>query len=184
MNAENAIALLDGNIAVAVQALLLSAWVALTIVFQFPWLEQRIADRDIFRIVPKWTFFSPHPGHFDLHFVFRDKLSDNTLTGWNASSFAETNYLPLIWNPGKRYTKYLWDTWSSIGWSSKAVGPSEYHTLQLNGAYILLLRFAINQDGSPQTQERQFGIVQSTGFEQRELKPLFVSSFHKMTPQH
>lgn len=157
---------------------LLGGWVLLTLIFQFDRFAGVVSIYDVFRLVPRWTFFSPNPGHHDLHLVIRDKLPSGELTPWNevCLNYAGTA-VPFVWNPGKRIAKVLWDSWASIQYlGNKENVPAS--RLPMSGAYMMLLGLANRTPVSHPQALRQFAIVRSTGFSDRTPEPLFVSLFH------
>jgi hypothetical protein len=154
------------------------AWLVLTILFQFDSLAVPISRFDYFRLIPRWTFFSPNPGHHDLHVLYRDRNAAGHMTEWQELPFpAPSTTIPILWNPEKRMNKILWDSWLSIQYLTTKENVPAAH-LPLAGAYMVLLNIVMRGERNEEYPFRQFSLVRSTGFSARTPEPIFVSTFH------
>ena len=62
--------------------------------------------RDIFSLIPNWSFFAPRPGTSDYHLVFRDSDESGEWSRWREIPLNEKRTLwGAIWNPQKRLTR-------------------------------------------------------------------------------
>lgn len=157
--------------------LLLAFWFLLTLLFQVDKFSLILSRYDIFRLIPRWTFFSPNPGQHDLHLLYRDKLSNGEYGSWKEVSLTGHKVIPPIWNPYKRLPKILWDCWASIQYLmiKKSVSSNK---VQISGAYLILLNLSMRTKKDSGAKQRQFSLVRSQGFKNRKIEPLFVSHFH------
>lgn len=151
-------------------------WLMLTVAYQFDAPARKLARWDIFRLLPRWTFFAPNPGHHDLHLLYRDMLGGRCGPWQEVDLAGDASVIPVLWNPGKRIAKILWDSWGSIQYlTGKLEMPAD--RIQLTAGYLVLLNMASRPNRSAGV-ERQFAIVRSTGFTDRQIDPLFLSMPH------
>jgi hypothetical protein len=168
------------TILAAVAGVAFSIWMVATILYQFDKPSLYLSRFDVFRLLPRWTFFSPNPGQHDMHLLYRDRLQSEALTDWYEVDFIGTPAaIPILWNPEKRLAKVLWDCWAAIQHFSKLDGYAPLY-LALSGAYLVLLNIAQRAPSFETSIERQFALVRSRGFVDREIEPLFVSGFHAL----
>lgn len=163
-------------------AVFLAAWFLLTVVYQFGWLTKPIRRYDYFRLIPRWSFFAPNPGHHDYHVVYRDRHGDDTLSAWQEVTALNCGHnVSCLWNPQRRVTKTVSDVIKNITiMRLNEQVPSEYIKFAL--VYLLLLQFV--QAGGPLGTLRQFAIVRTHGFDDRRpanLHLVFLSDFHVIT---
>jgi hypothetical protein len=89
---------------------ILATWLALSLLVLIPRFRGHIHRRDLFSLIPEWSFFAPNPAQGDFHLVYRDILSDGTTTTWAEISFEHPRrWWHWLWNPGKRPFKALFD---------------------------------------------------------------------------
>ncbi|MFC4001142.1 hypothetical protein ACFS2C_07715 [Prauserella oleivorans] len=131
--------------------------------------------------IPNWRFFAPTPARHDYNVLYRDKLADGTLTSWREQEITkERTLLQMIWHPGRRMEKALFDVASDL---LKATGVvTEGTRIQLTVGYLALLNFVTNQvEHHPEAVQVQFLIAQSAGHEESvEPRMLFLSEFHAL----
>jgi len=154
------------------------AWLAATILYQFPPLARALSRIDIFRMLPKWTFFAPNPGQHDLHLLCRDRTREGVLTDWQEAVCIDASLgVPGLWNPEKRVPKVLWDCWASLQHflAQQSFSPEN---IQVSGGYLVLLNAALRAPKTSDALERQFTLVRSTGFSHRDIEPIYISYFH------
>ena len=160
--------------------LILTIWFVATVFFQFDAPGLLLSRLDIFRILPRWTFFSPNPGQHDMHLLCRDRTGSGTLSEWLEVDFIATPAaIPVLWNPEKRFAKVLWDCWASIQHLGRQEGHNPLY-LPMSGAYIVLLNIALRFPRAEGAFERQFALMRSQGFINRTIQPIFVSTFHQL----
>jgi hypothetical protein len=133
-------------------------WLVATTVKQFrtPW-ALRVQRHDWFSVVPQWTFFAPNPGRSDLHVLFRDRLSDGSLSAWTELDVATARPLrSSVWNPEKRRRKAVHDAIASLASLRPAdVGPE----IMVTRAYLMLLGMVCSAEGASNAAFRQFVVV-------------------------
>jgi hypothetical protein len=158
---------------------LLGVWFLLTVLSQFEYFFRIIVRFDRFRLVPRWAFFAPNPGHHDYHLVYRGRRADNSLTEWEELTDVNCGQnLSCVWNPQRRVVKTISDIVKMVSLMRKHHEvPSQY--LQFTLPYMLLLHFVQARGGAD--IERQFAIVRTEGF--AELRPtkldvILLSEFH------
>lgn len=148
--------------------------------FKFKWMLP-IIQRDVFHLLPKFTFFAPNPGHTDYHLLYRDSLADTTLTEWIEVPLAqERTLLAAFWNPQKRFSKSTLDlTQALITSGSKSV--EDDNALILSIPYLLLLNYVTSLARPSMSRARQFVIFQSHGFfPTKEPDLLIRSGLHEL----
>ena len=158
----------------------LAGWFALTVAQQ--------ADRPLAlgtRIdptamaIPNWRFFAPTPARHDFNVLYRDKLDDGSLTPWREQEVViNRTLLQMVWHPGRRMEKALFDVASELLKATEQVPEPE--RIQLTVPYLALLNFATNQVvHHPRATQVQFLIAQSAGHDTTvEPRMLFLSDFH------
>ena len=154
-------------------------WLLLTLIYQHSTYGAVVARFDIFRLLPRWTFFAPNPGVADYHLIVRDRDSAEKPGKWRAVEFAkDRHYSNILWNPQKRPKKILSDAvqlLKAISRSSAAGVASD----SLSIPYLLLLKYSL--EVLPLGEDmgaRQFGIVESTGHASRATNIIYLSLFH------
>lgn len=88
----------------------------------------------VFKKIPQWRFFAPNPGIEDLYLMYRTRAHDDEPWGrWVELPLREASSpLTVVWNPGSRASKALFDTahqlrvlagyGSSFEWASTSEG--------------------------------------------------------------
>lgn len=162
----------------------LSAWFIISLVFQFSSkVKSKVAEHDVFGLIPSWSFFAPIPGTSDYRLVYRDYKQNETFSEWSEVSFYKKfSLLRVVWNPQKVEIKALSDVCQIF---LKEVTSDFYKAnpalLRVTTSYIALLSKVCNEPKPYDSRERQFAILTSTGFnEKRKVIPLFVSSPHEL----
>jgi hypothetical protein len=164
----------------AMLAALFSLWLAFTVVKQFRYpLARRLTRRDIFNMLPIWTFFAPNPGKTDLHILFRDVLRDGSMTAWQEVLHRHKRRLRLLWNPAKREDKIVRDCVTALRKSEREI-PTRA-TLFFTVPYMILLGHVLSASVSGDASARQFLIVEEGRFAGGGTVPVFMSSFHSVT---
>ncbi len=160
-------------------------WLVLTIAYQFDYLSEKISTIDIFKLIPRWTFFSPNPGCHDYHLMYRenndsDQTSKSHESDWNEVVIEESNSMfTFLWNPQKRLNKVVSDASSSIStFAIESKNNNEFNSklFQLNAGYLMLLNITLSLTNV--NKHFQFSLIQSQGFIDRKCEPLFISNLH------
>ena len=135
--------------------------------------------------IPTWRFVAPTPARHDFNVLYRERLADGTLTPWREHQITQDRtLLQMLWHPGRRMEKALFDVASELLQSYEKV--TEPERIQLTVAYLSLLNFVTHQVEHPaDAKEVQFLIAQSAGHEESlEPRMLFLSEFHSLSGTH
>lgn len=149
-------------------------------VFSGRWVKW-MKNRDVFALIPIWSFFAPNPGRTDYHLLFRDQLVSGEWCPWREISQGPRTALRSVWNPGKRRAKGLTDHISSLMRSLNGV-ELEPIVMVLHPSYLTLLRWVTMQASDPRSRSRQFLVAQTSGFgvESSDPEILFISLAHPL----
>jgi hypothetical protein len=163
----------------------LAAWLALTILNQFHRgrLIRPIKRRDVFALIPTWTFFAPRPGITDYNVLYRDRSKDGDCSHWRELDAirSRASVCRVLWNPDKRVRKGTSDMCNAV---LRVARRSAGKRLLINLAYISLLHLVCLKPRTPLSHERQFLIARSTGYgAPRDPTVLFISGFHRLEDQ-
>lgn len=138
---------------------------------QLPWSRVGLT-------VPNWRFFGPNPGISDSHLLVRVFDIDGTVSEWSELPLA--HHRPpwaLLWNPGSRGPKALFDLIQAVmSLSMKSGGP--FGSIENSPPYRMLEdHVRLHTEAGDTTASVQFMLLQSTPDRngERELKPLVVS---------
>jgi hypothetical protein len=138
-----------------------------------------IRDRDLFALIPSWTFFAPRPAVRDLNILVRDELPGGEKSPWRELDDLEPSPWRFLWNPRKRSRKAAGDLAMCVCDLpyEKDLEPELY---ALDLSYLALLNHIMNVRPNPLAQRRQFMLTRSRGYsEEREPEVRFVSWFHR-----
>jgi hypothetical protein len=161
-------------------AILLGLWLVLSVAFNLPRCKRSLSRIDFLSLLPAWSFFAPTPGTRDYHWLFRDRLSDGTLTPWTElTTVAYRPILTSLINPNKRATKTLLDIAGEL--SSPASTEGGFEATMLSLSYLLLLHSLSLVQHTTRSRQTQFMIMASSGTVV-DLPPsvIFVSAFHNL----
>lgn len=160
--------------------LFFALWLILTIFnqFSFKWVNQ-MKKKDVFHLLPSWTFFAPNPGTSDYHIVYRTMDVNE-----NISAFIEIplhnnrQLMHACWNSSKRVKKALTDLVMSLK-KLCAVQDLKKEKLQVSFSYIALLNFLTHLEKSSSVKFIQFAILESKGYNDTNPPQLLIcSDFH------
>jgi len=196
------------NVAVTV---MFSLWISGTVAVTVnTWGEKDYipdALRQLTYLTPNWNFFAPHPGQWDYHLLYRDRLADETVTRWTETTeLTDTpDRYKWLWNPNLYQTKGLFDMGQELAkeivdveefeddgpsppandeGDGQQQSPDQMESIQTNDhilttQYLLLLNF-VSQRPHPETAvETQFMLMRSS-LRDGEPEPLFISNFHEL----
>jgi hypothetical protein len=143
--------------------------------FRSPRLERWARSRDVFCLLPIWTFFAPNPGTTDTRLLWREALGHGHFGPWHELSPPRWSLWRVVWNPERRVQKAIADAGGLL-----AQGGGESESTVLTIPYLLLLKYVAAQNGSPQAIARQFIVVQTAGEppEFDEVKTVALSRWH------
>lgn len=91
----------------AVATVLIS--LAVTLLFQFRPFSTRVLSLDLLGIVPRWKFFIPQSGRFEVAIEFRGGCDDSNLGPWiPVSIFPPRRAWTFLWFPEQHRAAILW----------------------------------------------------------------------------
>lgn len=154
---------------------------------------------DVTLFVPNWNFFAPHPGQWDYHLLYRDRLADGSVTQWTETTeVTQTRQrLKWTWNPelykvkglfdiGQELAKRLTDPETDAGEEDddelagdKRLRPVESDDHLLSTQYMLILNYVSDEAHDDDATKTQFMLMRSS-LRGDDATPMFVSNFHKL----
>lgn len=161
---------------------LFGAWWVLSAVAQLPtafssWLQ----SLDVVNVIPRWNFFAPSPGTYDVHVLYRDRLQDGSVTDWHEiPAEVPPRFINPLWNPGRRHNKAVFDVTRHIA-DYASTHEGETLQIQMSMPYLVLLNFVSKLPRVYGARETQFLLMRSYfQAEFDEPVPIFWSSFHRL----
>jgi hypothetical protein len=166
-----------GAVLVAATALLLTA-----LTQRRGWrLEQMLRARDVFSVLPLWTFFAPNPGTTDTRLLWREAFSTGATSHWHELSPPRRGGAwQAVWNPNRRIQKAIADAGALL---AESRSREELDVVMLSVPYLMLLTYVAAQVGSAHGIARQFLLVQTSGDEPAfdEVTILVTSRWHAVS---
>jgi hypothetical protein len=172
-------------------AAILVIWFVLSALNQINPVSTRFAPYDPLGLLPRWTFFAPHPGIYDYHLLYRECDSLETQLGTPQMVDAAKHLVGpwmqipdicpgltrfILWNPQRRVTKTITDIVAGLT-MLRLDHPDLGDGVQFTSYYWLLLHLIQRQ--SRREGQRQFALIQSHGFPpERKSGVFFISNFH------
>lgn len=165
----------------SVACVLVVAWLAATLAYQYSPVQVAIGRLDPFKVLPSWAFFAPNPAYHDYHLLVRELRRDGTAGPCTPIGFFPDRCLGhLLWNPVKRPRKILQDAMQSIKRIRKWSASEE--VVQCSLPYLVLLHYVSTQHTcSADAVALQFAVVESSGRSEGRLWISFVSGFHRLS---
>lgn len=174
-----------------VLAAILVVWFVLSALNQINPISTRLAPYDPLGLLPRWTFFAPHPGIYDYHVLYRECESLEAQLGTQAKVEAAKDLIGpwtqlddicpgsarfMMWNPQRRVTKTITDIVAGLT-MLRLEFPDLGDGVQYTSYYWMLLHLIQHQ--SRRQGQRQFAVIQSHGFPpERQSAIFFISNFH------
>jgi hypothetical protein len=157
-------------------------WFAVTALCQLPIpLSERIQRMDVINVIPRWNFFAPTPGTYDVHLLFRDRLPDESLSRWyEVPRSIPPRLINPLWNPGRRHNKAVFDATRHLADESSRYRETP-DLVQLSLPYIVILNFVSSLPRSYPACQTQFLLMRSfdrASFSQPST--IFLSSMHSL----
>lgn len=158
-----------------------SIWLVATVLSQFESrLRQRVAQLDIFHLLPRWTFFAPNPGTWDHHLLFRTMNREGGVSEFSEISLHSRPLTAFAWNPGKRVKKGLLDLASQLDQLCGS-GSLDDRNIRLSFHYVALLNMVLTQfEHTDNTQSVQFALMKTRGFAEDDAQLILCSDFHEV----
>ncbi len=155
-------------------------WLLLSVVCQVPCrLTRRIRAYDLAGLIPVWPFFAPVPGTCDYYLLYRDELADGSLGNWREILLCDDRRSwHVIWNPGKREKKALFDLTTALLQEAK---PDAIEAIQLSVPYLSILTYISSLPRSYPASSTQFLLMMT---DERRIgvipEPIFTSAIHPL----
>jgi hypothetical protein len=150
-------------------AVLFGLWFAVSIPNQFSgdrfnWIK----NRNVYLLIPGWTFFAPNPGVTNYRYVLRDVYADGTSSEWEEVDWCESRRLVhSIWHPGRHRTKLIVDCINGLSITIKDLDRhgvdfrSHPQSYMVSTPYLALLNIAMRaRPKQAGAVSRQFAIVE------------------------
>jgi hypothetical protein len=160
---------------------ILLGWITLTIVIQFnSRIGKYLSSKDRLGLLPRWTFFAPTPGNYDLRVLIRHG-SASSLTEWAESSASSRldqyrSFFRGLFNPGKRVEKALFDYVVFL----ETVRPT-VDEVRLTSEYLALLSLAEEAPRPNGATSVQFVLVATNKLLFSRPRVLLISDVHPLT---
>jgi hypothetical protein len=154
-------------------------------------ISTRLAPYDPLGLLPRWTFFAPHPGIYDYHLLYREcdsleaelgtlqtvEAAKDLVGPWTqVPEICPGSTRLLLWNPQRRVTKTITDVVAGLT-MLRLEHPKLGDGVQYTSYYWLFLHLI--QLHSRREGQRQFAVIQSHGFPpERKSAVFFISNFH------
>jgi hypothetical protein len=165
--------------------LILGVWYVVSILHQLPgtyftWVK----NRNVFLLIPGWTFFAPNPGVSNYRYVFRDSYPDGTQGEWEEINWCEhRRFTHAFWNPGRLRTKLIVDCINGLtimvkDLDKRGVDFREHpQTYMVSTPYLALLHIATQMPSSRENPSgRQFAIIEQSSYSSTDAPRLIVCS--------
>jgi hypothetical protein len=156
-------------------------WFVASVINQFEWKWwTTIRGVDVFSILPRWTFFAPHPGTDDVRLVYRDILEGGASAGWRELPTAPYRpaWMRMFWNPEKLDNKAVFDLVQMMAMQVERFKPYPRAAL-ISLPYLQLLDPIMQRPRAADAVARQFALVSTRGhLPPREPAILMVSPAH------
>ncbi len=138
-----------------------------------------LKSRDVFSLLPRWSFFAPRPGTFDYHLLFRDYLTDGSYSAWQELPLADQRTISgALWNPEKRCRKVLSDIVRSLIQLRETSTKSAF---VMSIPYLITLNYISSVEHNLHAQSTQFMILRTDGFlTANEPRLVFKSDLHRL----
>ena len=167
--------------------LFFAVWLIVSALNQHPRtrrLVNAVVDRDIFSLVPIWTFFAPNPGCTDLHLLYRDRDVEGETTDWREVVFSGRRSALDLWNPYRRISKGVIDVAPDLTRGTPYAARNAVDKKKVLGfPYLLLLNYVCMQPADFRAEMRQFAVARTNGFgTEGEPEVIFLSAFHRIVP--
>jgi hypothetical protein len=148
------------------------AYLAVTLLFQFRPFSTRAQGLDLLGIVPRWKFFIPQPGRFEVAVEVRGGSGDGDLGPWTpVRLFPPRHALTWLWFPEQHRSTILWLSAHRIAARALHGNADASDTL----AYQTLVRHLRQRAEARDQAMFQFTLVHPDG---RPDRTLFTSQVH------
>ncbi|MGK5530476.1 hypothetical protein [Streptomyces sp. URMC 129] len=167
-----------------------AAWLVMTLLSQHPhqvFDKFRFYDR-VGLLIPNWRFFAPQPARHDFHLLYRTISAAGEESPWQAASeVVRRNWTHMVWFPGRRQEKAIFDVCSEL---TGLVGAKSAKVAEAPGYRLLRnfvrrhLRETAARENAPDVSGFQFLVVRYSGHDHSEEPQFsFVSPFIPLVPE-
>jgi hypothetical protein len=159
---------------------ILGAWFLISALSQLNFARTKwLKARDIFSLIPNWSFFAPRPGTSDYHLLFRDISSKGECGKWQELTLADARTLSgAIWNAPKRSRKVLSDVVRGLVRMAQDKSRKDF---SLTLPYLAILNYVSSLPRDDRSVGTQFMILMSHGFfPERDPQFVFMSNVHNL----
>lgn len=166
----------------------LVSWLVLTVLLQFTGsrVSVSLSTLDLCSLLPRWAFFAPTPGSFDVHLIYQDVVSNSSHHQWSEvhSSSRRRKKWAFLFNPWKVHNKAIFDSAQlllQIRHKRSIRAGKDDRLIIFSLPYMTLLNVVMNQANVPSSYSRRFALVHTDGFgKNKSLVPVFISEFHRI----
>lgn len=153
-------------------------WALICVLVYIPRLKLFIRQRDRFMLIPEWRFFAPNPAQGDFHLLYQDTFPDGSCTNWTeVRPTIERSWWNIVWNPGKRECKALFDAVNLLNMRIAISGKS----LEGSIPYLTLLNHVSSLPRSFTPTFTRFLLMKSHGASpEKEPEAMFFSGVHEL----
>jgi hypothetical protein len=139
------------------------------------WLKRH----DACAYIPRWTFFAPTPWTRDIRLLWREQLSDGSVSPWRELVPPNRGCRHAVWNPQRRARKGVIDCGMVIVRLLAGARKSPLSALSL--PYLMVVQHVAGLPGCALGVARQFTLVSTQGDDDDDgsLQVLCVSSWHR-----
>jgi hypothetical protein len=139
------------------------------------WLKRR----DACAYIPRWTFFAPTPWTKDIRLLWREQLTDGSVSPWRELVPPIRGRGRVVWNTRRRARKGVIDCGLMI--VRLLAGDRKSPLSELSLPYLMVAQHVASLPGSALSVARQFTLVSTQGADDDDgpLHVLCVSSWHR-----
>lgn len=139
------------------------------------WLK----GRDACAYIPRWTFFAPTPLVSDIRVLWREQLTDGSVSPWREILPPIGGLRRAVWNPGRRARKGIIDCGPVIVRLMARESTSPLSPISL--PYLMVLQHVAGLPGCTLSVARQFTVVATQGADEDDgpVHILCVSDWHR-----
>lgn len=175
----------DNHPGTACVAVFFGIWLVLSILHQFSNAAGRwVRAKNVYSLIPGYTFFAPNPGTSNYRFVYRDVFPERNYGDWREVEWCSQRSLTdALWNPSRHRIKLVVDCLNGLGTTVKemhklGLDPDEKPAIWVSSTpYLVLLHIVMSEPGRHEKSVgRQFAVVEQHPFAPDDPPQLIVCS--------
>jgi hypothetical protein len=134
---------------------------------------------DVCAYLPRWTFFAPIPYTGDIRLLWREQLSDGTVSTWSEFIPPSSTFARAVWHRHWRVRKGVIDCAPVI--VREMAGDRKSPLSMLGLRYLMVVQLVAGLPGSALSIARQFTVVNVDRSDDDEgaVQVLCVSNWHR-----